>query len=118
MPALVHKAELCANAQVLATRGKGLLAADESVGTLGLRLSSVGLENSAANRCALRELLFTTPGVECALSGAVRLAHWRGALCTCDAVTRRSCSRRRWLSAAQTAVPCPRSWRRTVCCLA
>lgn len=39
--------------------GKGILAADESVGTLGKRFASIGLENTEENRRKYRELLFT-----------------------------------------------------------
>ena len=41
--------------------GKGILAADESTGTLGKKFVTINLENSEANRRAYRELLFTTP---------------------------------------------------------
>ncbi|KAK6126345.1 hypothetical protein DH2020_039917 [Rehmannia glutinosa] len=54
--------ELIANATYIGTPGKGILAADESTGTIGKRLSSINVENVESNRRALRELLFTTPG--------------------------------------------------------
>eukprot|EP01027_Heterolobosea_sp_BB2_P022240 GEZU01032732.1.p1 GENE.GEZU01032732.1~~GEZU01032732.1.p1 ORF type:complete len:380 (-),score=173.38 GEZU01032732.1:106-1182(-) len=54
--------ELKKNAALLAARGKGLLAADESTGTIGKRFESINLENTEENRRAYRELLFTTPG--------------------------------------------------------
>jgi fructose-bisphosphate aldolase class I len=38
------------------------LAADESTGTIGKRLSQIKLENNETNRRNYRELLFTTPG--------------------------------------------------------
>ena len=44
--------------------GKGILAADESTGTIGKRLGSIQVENSQINRQAYRELLFTAPGIE------------------------------------------------------
>ncbi|KAG0501777.1 hypothetical protein HPP92_001849 [Vanilla planifolia] len=53
--------ELIANAAYIGTPGKGILAADESTGTIGKRLSSINVENVEANRRALRELLFCTP---------------------------------------------------------
>tara|TARA_R110000868_G_scaffold2384_5_gene17644 strand:+ start:3100 stop:4137 length:1038 start_codon:yes stop_codon:yes gene_type:complete len=40
--------------------GKGLLAADESTGTIGKRFASIGLENTADNRRDWREMLFRT----------------------------------------------------------
>jgi len=46
----------------IATPGKGILAADESTGTIGKRLEAIKLDNNEANRRAYRQLLFTTPG--------------------------------------------------------
>lgn len=63
--------ELIANATYIGTPGKGILAADESTGTIGKRLSSINVENVETNRRALRELLFTTPDVLQYLSGVI-----------------------------------------------
>lgn len=63
--------ELVETANYIATPGKGILAADESTGTIGKRLSSINVENVEANRRALRELLFTTPGALQYLSGVI-----------------------------------------------
>ncbi|CAI0469501.1 unnamed protein product [Linum tenue] len=63
--------ELARNAAYIGTPGKGILAADESTGTIGKRLSSINVENSEENRRALRELLFTAPGVLQYLSGVI-----------------------------------------------
>lgn len=63
--------ELLNTAQKLATPGKGLLAADESTGTIAKRLGSVGVESTEENRRNLRELLFTTPGIEECISGVI-----------------------------------------------
>lgn len=41
-------------------KGKGLLAADESTGTIGKRFSSINVENVEENRRLYRQLLFTT----------------------------------------------------------
>lgn len=57
-PALQEELKRIANAIV--APGKGILAADESVGTMGKRLTDIGLENTDENRRAYRELLFTT----------------------------------------------------------
>jgi len=63
--------ELIANATYIGTPGKGILAADESTGTIGKRLASINVENVETNRRILRELLFTAPGcLEC-LSGVI-----------------------------------------------
>lgn len=63
--------ELIANAAYIGTPGKGILAADESTGTIGKRLASISVENIESNRRALRELLFTAPGVLQYLSGVI-----------------------------------------------
>jgi len=54
--------ELRKNAALLSAPGKGLLAADESTGTIGKRFEKINVENVEENRRAYRELLFTTPG--------------------------------------------------------
>lgn len=56
---LERREELARNATAIVANGKGILAADESIGTAGKRLSSIGLENTAENRRAYRELLFS-----------------------------------------------------------
>ncbi|KAI6697903.1 hypothetical protein NL676_018022 [Syzygium grande] len=63
--------ELIANAAYIGTPGKGILAADESTGTIGKRLSSINVENVETNRRILRELLFTAPGALPCLSGVI-----------------------------------------------
>eukprot|EP00899_Mesostigma_viride_P020123 jgi/Mesvir1/28111/Mv04694-RA.1 len=63
--------ELIATAKAIAAPGKGILAADESTGTIGKRFQSIGVENTEANRQALRELLFTTPGISEHISGVI-----------------------------------------------
>ena len=62
---------LQSTAQSLVTPGKGILAADESTGTISKRLSAVTVENTEESRRAYRELLFTAPGVEESLSGVI-----------------------------------------------
>ena len=54
--------ELIKTAKYIATPGKGILAADESTGTIGKRLASINVENVESNRQTLRELLFKAPG--------------------------------------------------------
>jgi len=51
--------------------GFGILAADESTGTIGKRFDSIKLENTEENRRKYRELLFTAPGVENYISGVI-----------------------------------------------
>lgn len=52
--------ELKTIAQAIVAPGKGILAADESVSTMGKRLKDIGVENTDENRRAYRQLLFTT----------------------------------------------------------
>ncbi|KAK9745098.1 Fructose-bisphosphate aldolase class-I [Popillia japonica] len=52
--------ELRKIANAIVAPGKGILAADESVGTMGKRLQGIGLENTEENRRKYRQLLFTT----------------------------------------------------------
>ena len=51
--------------------GRGLLAADESTGTIEKRFNSIKVENTEANRQAYRDMLFTTPGFEQHTSGVI-----------------------------------------------
>jgi fructose-bisphosphate aldolase class I len=58
-------------ARAMVAPGKGLLAADESSGTIKKRFDAVGVECTEENRRVYRELLFTAPGVEQHLSGVI-----------------------------------------------
>ena len=55
---LERRGELARNAEAIVANGKGILAADESMGTAGKRLASIGMENTEENRRAYREVLF------------------------------------------------------------
>jgi len=67
-----YDAELAANAAFIATHGKGILAADESTGTIGQRFNDISLENNEPNRRAYRDLLFNTKsGVHNFISGVI-----------------------------------------------
>ena len=66
-----HRDELITTAAAIASPGKGLLAADESTGTIGKRFAGVGVENSEANRRAYRSLLATTEGLGEYISGII-----------------------------------------------
>jgi fructose-bisphosphate aldolase, class I len=55
----------------LVAEGKGILAADESDGTIKKRFDSIGVESTADNRRAYRELLFATEGAEEYISGVI-----------------------------------------------
>jgi len=58
-------------ARTLVALGKGILAADESTATIEKRFERVGVPSTEEARRAYREALFTTPGVESFLSGAI-----------------------------------------------
>jgi len=58
-------------AQALVAKGKGILAADESMGTIKRRFDSIKIESNENNRRAYREMLFATQGVEEAISGVI-----------------------------------------------
>ena len=64
-------ASLQSTAQALVAEGKGILAADESSGTIEKRFDSIRVEATEANRRDYRELLFTTPGVGDHISGVI-----------------------------------------------
>ncbi|GMH36704.1 hypothetical protein BSKO_04577 [Bryopsis sp. KO-2023] len=66
-----YDAELVETANKIATKGHGILAMDESNGTCGTRLDSIGVENTEENRRTYRELLVTTPGLGEYISGAI-----------------------------------------------
>jgi fructose-bisphosphate aldolase class I len=63
--------DLHETASALVAEGKGILAADESSGTIKKRFDSIGLESTEENRRAYRDMLFTTPGVEEYISGVI-----------------------------------------------
>jgi len=63
--------ELKKIAQSLVVPGKGILAADESEGTIKKRFDVIGVESTEENRRLYREILFTTPGVEEFISGVI-----------------------------------------------
>jgi fructose-bisphosphate aldolase, class I len=58
-------------ARALVAPGKGILAADESGGTIKKRFDSIGLESTEEHRRAYRELLFGAPGAEQYISGVI-----------------------------------------------
>jgi fructose-bisphosphate aldolase, class I len=63
--------ELEKTARELVAPGKGILAADESFGTIGKRFEAFGIESSEESRRAYREMLFTTEGIGEFLSGVI-----------------------------------------------
>jgi len=63
--------ELRATATALVAPGKGILAADESSGTIKKRFDSIQVESTEDRRRAYRELLFTTEGAAEFISGVI-----------------------------------------------
>lgn len=63
--------ELESTIQQIAVTGKGILAADESSGTIAKRFASINLESTAEHRRAYREMLFTTPGLADYVNGVI-----------------------------------------------
>ena len=63
--------DLNAIAKAMVAPGKGILAADESTGTIGKRFDSINVENIEENRRAYRDMLFTTKGIGEHISGVI-----------------------------------------------
>ena len=64
-------ARLLETARAIVADHKGILAADESTGTIRKRFDSIGVESTEENRRAYRNLLFTTPGLEEYIGGVI-----------------------------------------------
>lgn len=62
MKPLEHAEEMHKTALAIGASGKGLLAADESTGSIKKRLEGVGKQNTEDNRREWRDLLFTAEG--------------------------------------------------------
>jgi len=63
--------ELQETARAIVADHKGILAADESTGTITKRFDSIGVESTEENRRFYRQLLFTTSGIEDAIGGVI-----------------------------------------------
>jgi fructose-bisphosphate aldolase class I len=63
--------KLADTAQMLVAPGLGILAADESTGTIKKRLAAIDVESTEETRRGWRELLFTTGGIEEYISGVI-----------------------------------------------
>jgi fructose-bisphosphate aldolase, class I len=62
---------LSETARALVAPGKGILAADESTGTIKKRFEAIGVDSTEENRRAYRDLLFTADGAEQWISGVI-----------------------------------------------
>lgn len=67
----MNTSELATIAQQMVANHRGLLAADESTGTIEKRLKAVEVASTEETRRAYRELLFTTPGMQKYISGVI-----------------------------------------------
>ena len=67
----MEKTALESNAAAMVAPGKGILAADESSGTIKKRFDKIKLESTFESRRAYRELLFAAPGAEKHISGVI-----------------------------------------------
>lgn len=67
----MNRAELARTAHAMVEKGRGILAADESTGTIKKRFDTIGVASTETNRRDYRELLFrTTDGMKC-ISGVI-----------------------------------------------
>lgn len=67
----MSSSDLVTVAQAMVAEGKGILAIDESTGTIAKRFKSINVECTEENRRAYREMLLTTPGLGKHISGAI-----------------------------------------------
>ena len=66
-----HLEELKKTAKQMVVPGKGILAADESSGTIEKKFAKIGVASTEDNRRSYRGLFFTTPGFEEFISGVI-----------------------------------------------
>jgi len=67
----MNPSELARVASAMMAKGKGILAADESTGTIKKRFEAIKLESTPENHRAYREMLFTTPGAAESISAVI-----------------------------------------------
>jgi fructose-bisphosphate aldolase class I len=67
----MNSSELARIASAMVAKGKGILAADESGGTIKKRFDSIKLESTEEHRRSYREMLFTAPGAAESVSGVI-----------------------------------------------
>ena len=63
--------ELYETARTIVAGNKGILAADESTGTIAKRFDAIGVESTEETRRAYRNLLLTTAGMEQFIGGVI-----------------------------------------------
>ena len=67
----MNHSELERVARAMVSKGKGILAADESTSTIKKRFDSIKLESTEEHRRTYREMLFTAPGAAESISGVI-----------------------------------------------
>ncbi len=67
----MNRSELARVANAMVAKNKGILAADESTGTIKKRFDAIKLESTEEHRRLYRELLFTAPGAAEWISGVI-----------------------------------------------
>src|SRR6185503_13554218 len=67
----MNRSELARIARAMVAQGKGILATDESSGTIKKRFHSIKLESTEEARRTYREMLFTAPNVAETISGVI-----------------------------------------------
>jgi len=67
----MNRGELARIASAMVVKNKGILAADESTGTIKKRFDSIRLESTEEHRRSYREMLFTAPGADSYISGVI-----------------------------------------------
>ncbi len=67
----MNRNELARIAHAMVAKGRGILAADESTGTIKKRFDKINVESTEENRRGYRELLFTAPGAAEYISGVI-----------------------------------------------
>jgi len=67
----MNRSEIETTAKAMVAKGKGILAADESSGTIKKRFDTIKLESTEEARRTYRELLFTTPKAADYISGVI-----------------------------------------------
>jgi fructose-bisphosphate aldolase class I len=70
-PYAKYKDELIETAKYIVAPGKGILASDESAGTIGKRLAGIGLDNTPENARKYREILYTSDNLQEHVSGCI-----------------------------------------------
>jgi fructose-bisphosphate aldolase class I len=67
----MNQGELERIAKAMVAKNKGILAADESSGTIAKRFNGIKIESTEENRRTYREMLFTAPGAAEYISGVI-----------------------------------------------